>query len=256
MKADREASILGAFVSIATSITAGYDILDLYNGLTADCAHLLDITAAGLLLADRQGMLHLMAASSERAHELETFQLQRHEGPCLDCFRDGSPVLVSDLATQADRWPQFVPAATTAGFASIHALPMRLQDTTLGALGLFGATARRLDAADLALGQALADAASIALVASRAGADKAAINEQLQIALDSRVVLEQAKGVLAYCGELNMEQAFASLRRYARDHQHKLSDLAAAVVSRQLPAQQILSHATRKDTDTFRPGHP
>lgn len=243
MSAERERSLVAAFVSIANSLAEGYDVVDLYSGLTSDCVKLLDIASAALLLADGQGTLHLMAASSERARELETFQLQRHEGPCLDCFRDGAPVLVADLAKEQERWPQFVLAAAAAGFASVHALPMRLQDKVLGTLGLFGTQPGALDPEEVHLGQALADVASIALVADRASSDAAAINDQLQTALSSRVVLEQAKGLLAQLGNLDMDSAFAVLRRYAREHQTKLSEIARRLVTRELPAQQVLDHA-------------
>lgn len=239
----REHSVTAAFVSIANSLVDGYDLVDLYSGLTTDCARLLDVASAGLLLADARGVLHVVAASSEKTRNLELFQLQQEEGPCLDCFRGGLPVAVPDLAAEAARWPQFVEAATAAGFVSVHAMPMRLRDTVLGALGLFGTKRGPLNEDDLGLAQALAHVASVALVAGRAATDKTAINEQLQIALTSRVVLEQAKGLLAQLGNLDMDQSFAVLRRYARDHNQRLSDLAQEVVSRQQPARVLIEHA-------------
>ena len=246
MSVDRERGVIAAFVGIAKSLTEGYDVVDLYTTLTTDCVRLLDVAAAGLLLADAGGTLHLMAASSERTRDIETFQLQRHEGPCLDCYRDGAPVLADDLAGESQRWPQFVPAALSAGFTSVHALPMRLQDAVLGTLGLFGTEPGRLSADDLHLGQALAATASLALVAERNSADKDALNAQLHTALQSRVILEQAKGLLAQSGDLDMEQAFAVLRRYARDHNQKLSHVAAQAVERTLPTGVILEHARHK----------
>jgi GAF domain-containing protein len=243
---NREPAVIAAFVAIARSLTEGYDVVELHSSLTADCVRLLDIASAGLLLADRVGVLHLMAASSERTHEIETFQLQRHEGPCLDCYNDGSPVLVEDLSREEQRWPQFVPAALAAGFTSVHALPMRLQDHVLGTLGLFGTQPGPLTQEDLHLGQALADVASLALVAEKNSADKDVINTQLQTALQSRVILEQAKGLLAQSGGLDMEQAFAVLRGYARDHNQKLSHVAAQAVERTLSARVLLDHAQGK----------
>lgn len=242
----REHAVTEAFVAIANSLVDGYDVLDLYMGLTADCARLLDIAEAGLLLADPKGVLHVMAASSERAMSLELLQLQRDQGPCLDCFHTGSAVLVPDLAAEEERWPEFVAAARAAGFDSVHALPMRLRDTVLGTLGLFGTRAGRLAADDLALGQALAHVATVALAAERATTDSKALTDQLQSALSSRVTLEQAKGILAQLGDLDMDAAFAALRRYARDHNQRLADLAARVVSRDLPASTVLSHAAAK----------
>jgi transcriptional regulator with GAF, ATPase, and Fis domain len=243
---ERELAVTEAFVSIANSLVEGYDLLDLYLGLTGDCVRLLDIEEAGLLLADSQGILHVMAASSERALALELFQLQRDQGPCLECFREGAAVLVPDLAVEEKRWPQFVDNARSAGFASVHALPMRLRDKVLGALGLFGSSPGRLDERDLALGQALAHVASVALVAERATADSRALTGQLQAALTSRVTLEQAKGILAQSGELEMDRAFAVLRRYARDHNLRLAELAAGLVGRDLRPELLLTYATDK----------
>lgn len=243
MTAGREREVTRAFVSLASNLANGFDVVDLLNDLTVDCAKLLDVASAGLLLADERGVLHVMAASSERTRQLEVFQLQRAEGPCRDCFHEQKAIPVPDLAAQAARWPQFVPAALEAGFVSVHALPMRLRDNALGALGLFGTTVGALGPDDLSLGQALADVASVALVQDNAAADRTAVNAQLQTALTSRVVLEQAKGVLAQQGELDMPQAFAVLRRYARDHNLPLTKVAQAIVSRALPAHAVLDHA-------------
>ena len=243
MTGTREAEVARSFVSLASSLVNGYDVVDLLDELTSDCARLLDVASAGLLLADGRGVLHLMAASSEQTRQLELFQLQREDGPCLECFRDGTPVSVPDLDEATDRWPQFVPAARSVGFASVHALPMRLRDNVLGALGLFGTAVGSLSDDDLALGQALADVASVALVQDKASADKSSINEQLQTALTSRVVLEQAKGILAQLGGLEMAPAFAALRTYARHNNLRLTEVAQAVVARSLPAQQVLDHA-------------
>ena len=218
-------------------------MVDLLSRLTVDCVRLLDVASAGLLLADPLGVLHVMAASSEGIRQLEVLQLQRQEGPCLECFLGGAPVAVADLQQMVLRWPQFVPAARVAGFASVHALPLRLRDNVLGALGLFGTEVGALNDDDLRLGQALADVASVALVQDRAATDRAAVNEQLQTALTSRVVLEQAKGVLAQRGGLDMAEAFSVLRRYARDHNVRLTEAAQAVVSRTLPAQLLIEHA-------------
>ena len=221
-------------------------MVELLSRLTSDCARLLDVASAGLLLADGRGVLHVMAASSERTRQLEVFQVQRADGPCRDCYLDGAPVSAPDLNQETDRWPQFAPAALAAGFVSVHAVPMRLRDTVLGALGLFGTTAGDLDPDDLSLGQALADVASVALVQDKATTDQKSVNEQLQTALTSRIVLEQAKGVVAQQGSLPIEDAFAVLRRYARDHNLRLTAVAEAVVARRLPAQQLMAGSGRE----------
>jgi transcriptional regulator with GAF, ATPase, and Fis domain len=246
MSTDREHEITLAFVSIANSMADGIDIVELLSGLTHDCARLLDIASAGLLLADGHGTLHVLAASSERTHDLEIFQLQRDEGPCLDCFHSGQQVSVNDLSQETDRWPQFVAAATAAGFAAVHALPMRLRGTTLGALNLFNTNAGALAADDLALAQALAHVASIALVSDKAANDKETINEQLQTALTSRVAIEQAKGILAQLGSLDTDQAFAVLQRYAQNHNAHLSQVAHQLVAGKLDGHELLDQTAAK----------
>lgn len=243
MSGSREREVSRAFVELASSLANGYDVVELLSGLTADCAQLLDVASAGLLLADGRGVLHVMAASSERTRQLEVFQVQRADGPCRDCYLAGEPVSAPDLREEADRWPHFVPAALEAGFVSVHALPMRLRDRVLGALGLFGTTVGSLGPDDLSLGQALADVASVALVQEKVASDQQSVNEQLQTALTSRIVLEQAKGVLAQQGSLQMEEAFAVLRRYARNNNLRLTAVAEAVVARRLPAQRLLEHS-------------
>ena len=242
MSGTREAEVSRSFVALTSSLANGYDVVDLLDELTTDCARLLDVASAGLLLADGRGVLHVMAASSEQTRQLEVFQLQRADGPCLDCYRGGAPVAVPDLDAETGRWPRFVPAARSAGFRSVHALPMRLRDNVLGALGLFGTSVGPLNDEDLALGQALADVASVALVQDKAAADRTVINEQLQMALTSRVVLEQAKGIIAQLSGLDMTQAFAVLRGYARDKGLRLTDVAKAVVGRSLPAEKLVEH--------------
>ena len=241
-----EGDVTRAFVTVASGLASAVDVVDLLSDLAGECSRLLDVASAGLLLADQRGVLHVMAASSERTRELEVFQVQRAEGPCLDSYRSGEPVSVPDLHQAVDRWPQFVPHARRAGFASVHALPMRLRSIRLGTLGLFGTTAGALNEEDLNLGQALADVASVALVQDRAAVDRDEVNTQLQTALTSRVVIEQAKGILAQQGGLDMPDAFRVLRRYARDHDVGLSDLAQRVVCRQLAGRDLLAHAQHR----------
>jgi transcriptional regulator with GAF, ATPase, and Fis domain len=239
----REREVVAAFVALSHELVDDYDVVEMLAELTARCASLLDISSAGLLLADEHGVLHLMASSSERTQELEMFQLQRDEGPCLDCFHHREPVLVPDLAAVQDRWPQFSRAARAVGFESVHALPMRLKSSVLGALGLFAEETGVLEDDDVALAQALAHVASVALVNEKAAVDRAAINAQLQHALTSRIVVEQAKGVIAQAGGLEMADAYAVLRRYARDHSRKLSKVASEVVHRVLSQEALVEHA-------------
>jgi hypothetical protein len=242
----REQQITEAFVFLASSLASGFDVVDLLTSLTADCAGLLDVASAGLLLTDRQGVLHLVAASSDETRNLELFQLQREQGPCLDCFHQGAPVTVENLDTEAARWPQFAEAALTAGFRSVHALPMRLREKTLGTLGLFGTTLGALNPEDLTLGQALADVATVAIIQDRAASDQETVNRQLQGALHSRVVIEQAKGILAEHAGIDMNAAFATLRRYSRDRNLRLNAVATALVERGLDPDQLLGRAKQR----------
>ena len=238
-----ESDVSRVFVALAGGLAGGDDVVELLTTLTGECARLLDVASTGLLLADRRAVLHVMAASSERTRELEVFQLQRDEGPCRDSYVGGTAISVPDLAAETGRWPQFAPHALAAGFTSVHALPMRLGGAKLGTLGLFGTSVGDLRPADLSLGQALADVASIAIVQDRTSSSQTSINTQLQRALTSRVVLEQAKGVLAQQGSLEMPDAYSVLQRYARDHDRRLTELAGAVVARQLPGRLLLDHA-------------
>lgn len=245
MTVDRERRVTAAFVSLTTSLVEDFDLVELLSRLTADCARLLDIESAGLLLADRAGVLHVLAASTERTRNLELFQLQRAEGPCLDCFRTGRPVSVPDLAAATERWPQFAPRATEVGLPSVHAVPMRLQDDVLGALGLFSSAPGALGPEDVSLAQALAHVACVAIVQHRVASDRRTVTEQLQTALDSRVVLEQAKGILAQVGDLAMNDAFTALRRYARNTNRRLTDVAGDLVHRRLSPHQVLAPLPR-----------
>lgn len=241
---NRERNVLRAFVDLSSELVDDYDMIEMLSKLTAHCATLLDVASAGLLLADGRGSLQLAAASSERTAQLELFQLQRDEGPCLDCYLGGEPVSVADLEAEQERWPQFSRAALGAGFKSVHAVPMRLRGTVLGGLGLFGDNTGALEDNDLDLAQALAHVTCVAIVNEKAAADHPTVTTQLQHALTSRIALEQAKGVIAYRGGLEIDDAFPVLRRYARDHGRKLSSVAIDVVNRKLHADALLQHTS------------
>jgi len=218
------------FVELTDTLVVGFDVIDFLHVLTDRSVQLLDVSAAGLLLADPRGELRVVAASSEAARLLELFQLQSDQGPCLDCFRTGQPVQAADLAAESQRWPRFVPAARDAGFAAVQALPMRLREHVIGALNLFRATPGAFAPADVRVGQALADVATISLLHERSMRHSDTLNEQLQTALNSRVIIEQAKGKLAERLGLDMDQAFTLLRDRARTSNRRLSDLAQAFV--------------------------
>jgi GAF domain-containing protein len=221
--------LTGTFVELTDTMVADFDIIDFLHVLTSRSVELLDVSAAGLLLADPRGELRVVAASSEAARLLELFQLQNDQGPCLDCFRSGQPVAAADLGAD-QRWPRFAEAAGQAGFSAVQALPMRLRDQIIGALNLFRAAPGGFDAESVHVGQALADVATISLLHDRSMRRTDTLNEQLQTALNSRVVIEQAKGKLAERLGIDVNQAFTLLRDQARNRNQRLSDLARAFV--------------------------
>jgi transcriptional regulator with GAF, ATPase, and Fis domain len=218
------------FVDLADTMVDDFDVIDFLHMLTDRSVQLLSVAAAGVLLADPRGRLRVAAASSEAAQLVELFQIQDDQGPCLDCCRTGQPVTVADLAGPGQRWPRFAAAATEAGFSAVHALPMRLRDQVIGALNLFGTGAGLLGPAELRIGQALADVATIGLLQERNVRRAETVAEQLQAALNSRVVIEQAKGRLAERLRLDMDQSFALLRAHARNTNQRLTDVARQVI--------------------------
>jgi GAF domain-containing protein len=221
----RETRVLDAVVSLVDSLLDDFDIVELLTVLTERCADLLDIEAAGLLLADPLQQLRLLAATSEQARELELFQLQAAEGPCVECYATGEPVSVADIQGLADRWPRFVPAAVEAGFASVHAVPMRAAGSVLGALGLFGMRSGELNDADLLVAQTLAHIACVAILQEHPPTPST-VMPQLRSALTSRVIVEQAKGFLRGVLDVSVEEAFRLLRGYARARGEHLTDIA------------------------------
>jgi hypothetical protein len=217
------------FVEIADTLVDDFDLIDFLQRVTTRSAELARTSTAGLLLADQQGRLRFMAASDERARLLELFQVQADEGPCRDCYHLGHPVTNTDLAAATERWPGFAPRAVRAGFRSVHAFPLRLRKEVIGALGLFGAGL--LDEADVRLVQALADIATIGLLQERAIQRGELLTEQLQSALNSRIVIEQAKGAIAQVHGVSVDEAFDLLRGYCRRNHLHLSQVAAEVVA-------------------------
>ena len=218
------------FIELTDTLVVDFDIIEFLDRLAGRCAEVLDVTACGILLVDHNGRLNLVAASTEQARLLELSQLQNSEGPCLDAFHTGRPVLRADLTDGEGRWPRFSAAAVEAGFTAVHALPMRLRSETLGAVNLFSATSGPLAPDTVELGQALADAATIGIVHQRALARQEIVAEQLQSALNSRIVIEQAKGFLTHRLGVSVEDAFAALRDYARSRNRKLTEVAADVI--------------------------
>ena len=226
----RETRVLDAVVSLVDTLLEDFDVVDLLTELTEHSAELLDVASAGFLLADPLGQLRLLAATTEQARELELFQLQSDEGPCVDCYATGQPVSVADLKAAAARWPKFVPAALDAGFASVHAVPMRAAGTVLGALGLFGTHPGELTDADRLVAQTLAHIACVAILQEHAPTPSTVI-PQLRSAFASRVIVEQAKGLLREILDISVEDAFTQLRTYARGNGEHLTDVARRLMT-------------------------
>jgi GAF domain-containing protein len=230
------------FVELADSLVTDFDVIDFLHLLTRRCTQLLDVSAAGVLLADAAGNLRVMAASNEQVRLLELFQLQNDEGPCLDCVRTGEVVHVPDIRAAAGRWPRFSRALIESGFHSVEALPMRLRSETIGSLNLFNvAGISSLSSEDRHIAQALADVATIGILQQRTVQRSSVLAEQLQLALDTRIVIEQAKGVLAEYGGVPVDVAFDAMRRYARGRNARLGDVAEALVSGRLAASDLIA---------------
>jgi transcriptional regulator with GAF, ATPase, and Fis domain len=236
----REEQLVDAFVEAADTLVDDFDVIEFLHTLARRCVELLDVDAAGLMLVDSRGQLHAAAASTESARLLELFELQSNAGPCMDAFRTGGQVVNADLAASEERWPRFAEAAQATGFVSVHALPLRLRSTVIGALNLFVAHPRAFSDADVRTGQALADVATIGILAQRGLEQAELLGVQLQNALNSRVIIEQAKGVLSERHRISTDEAFVLLRAYARNHNLQLSELARQVADGSETAAELL----------------
>lgn len=220
------------FVEVADTLVDEFDLLDFLHMIAERAVTLVDASAVGLMLANPRGELEFMAASNESARLIELFQLQNLEGPCLEAFRTGEPIVNVNLAAAGDRWPLFAPQATAVGFHSVHAFPLRLRSDVIGALNVFGLRPGvNIAEGDVPILQALADVAAIGLLQERAISRGELLVEQLQGALNSRIVIEQAKGVVAQANGVSVDEAFTLIRTYARNHNVRLTDLARRVVT-------------------------
>jgi GAF domain-containing protein len=226
-----EKLLIRTMVELADSLVDDFDVVDLLTHLADRCVEVLDVAAAGVMLAAPSEALQVVASSNDAMRILELYELQADQGPCVDCYAAGQPVVNVDLAAIDRRWPDFSRRAIAAGFRSVHALPLRLRGRTIGALNMFSDRPGPLDADDVAAAQGLADIATIAIIQYQSSLDAQALNLQLSQALQNRITIEQAKGRVSQAGDIDMDRAFQRLRKHARNHNLHLSDLAADIAS-------------------------
>jgi GAF domain-containing protein len=241
----REARITAAFVTVADTLTTNYDIVELLHTLVEECSWILGTTAGGLLLADGSGHLQVMTTTSEAADIVEIMQLAADSGPCIDCFTTGLPVSVPDIGTDSGAWPEFRAAALAQGFRMVHATPMKLRGQVIGTMNLFGPKPTEVSVRDIAVVQALADVATIGILQERLIREGHLAAEQLHRALDSRILIEQAKGVVANSQSLSMDRAFEIIRTYTRSRNLTLRDVAEAISSRTITVESLLAGTAR-----------
>jgi GAF domain-containing protein len=230
----REARLLQTFATLADTLVDDYDVVDLLQSLVDACRDLLNTTAAGILLADGDGELELVVSTSEASRLVEVMQLSAHDGPCIECYQTGTAVSVPSISDSVDEWPAFARSALEQGFASAAAIPLRLRESTIGTLNLLHSEEGPAAEADIVAARAFADVATIGILHERSLRESEVLSEQLQIALSSRVVIEQAKGVVSFTNGVPVDEAFELIRAYARRHQLPLRDVAARLVRREL----------------------
>lgn len=233
-KASRETLVNTAFVAIADTLTTDFDIVDLLYTLVEQCTIIFDTSDGGLMLADNRGELQLMTSTSEAADFVEVMQLNAASGPCIECFTTGTAVSVPSIRDSSDRWPDFEHAALQQGFHSAHATPMRLRGHVIGTMNLFGTKRGAFNDRDAALAQALTDVATIGILQQRVMAETNLLAEQLHRALDSRVLMEQAKGMLAHSLGVSMDAAFSALRDYSRSNNLSVRAVAEGISDRSI----------------------
>lgn len=237
-------NIAESFVALADTLVDDFDVVELFDRLVGDSVRLLDVSAAAILLTTDNQVLEVVASSDEASRLMEVIQLQSKAGPCIDALRTGEAVSVTDADELMRRWPVFGAAVVDAGFTAVYAVPLRLREEKIGALNLYTANANRLSAFDHRIAQALADVATIAILQQRKYTHASVLAEQLRTALNTRIVVEQAKGVVAEYGGVDMGGAFEAIRSYAREHRSKLSAVAQALVGRELDPGELVARRT------------
>ncbi|MBZ4487362.1 GAF and ANTAR domain-containing protein [Microbacterium sp. cx-55] len=241
MPHSRESRLVETFVTLTDSLVADYDVVDVLQTLVDRAVELFDAAAGAIHLADKNNVLQVVASTSERSSFIGLLQLNAGEGPCITAVTTGRLVTAESADELRRHWPRFAEASKERGYAGVHAIPLRLRDTTVGSLNLFRETEGALNGADARAAQALADVATISLLQQRTIRNATLAAEQLQHALDSRVAIEQAKGYLARAAGVDMDTAFRMIRQYARSRQERLSDVAAAVARDEMPLSELVA---------------
>lgn len=239
---DQALLVAQSFVTLADTLVDDFDVVELLGRLVTECVGLLGADAAGILLINQHRVLELVASSDEASRLMEVFQLESHSGPCVDAVQTGEPVLITNLEALRRRWPAFGAAVEGVGYSSVYAFPMRLRAETIGALNLFNSGTSTLSAFDQRLAQAMADIGTIGILQHRALTRSSDLADQLQLALNTRISIEQAKGVLAEYGGVHMDEAFHAIRAFARENRLKLSDVARSLISRELDPARVIAH--------------
>jgi GAF domain-containing protein len=237
----RESLLISTLVELADNLVDNFDVIDVLTILTNRCVEAIEVDAAGVLLTSPEGDLQFIASSSESIRTLELFQVQSDEGPCVDCCRTGTAIVNHALESSDLQWPRFTPMAVAQGFRAVHCLPMRLRGRTIGALNLFRTEQGPLSADDVVVAQGLADVATIAIIQHRSTLDAQTLNDQLSHALNSRIIIEQAKGMVSQATTCSMDVAFDQLRAYARNHNARLTLVAEGIVSGTVEASLLVS---------------
>jgi GAF domain-containing protein len=226
----RESLLVATLVELADNLVDNYDVIDILTLLSDRCVETIDVASAGVMLGLPGGELQFVASSSESMRGLELFQIQANEGPCVDCYADGVAIINHELRDPDTRWPRFTPLAIAQGFHSVHCLPLRLRGKTIGALNLFRTDVGLLTPPDVVVAQGLADVATIAILQHQSSLSAKLLNDQLSFALNSRIIIEQAKGMVSQFDNCDMDVAFGRLRTHARNHNLRLTDVATSVV--------------------------
>jgi hypothetical protein len=244
VETSRDQNIIDSFITMADNLVDDFDVVDLLTGLADRCVSVLGMSAVGVMFASPPDQLRLVASSSEAMRIVELFELQAQEGPCLDAYRTGQQVRYEKLQAGSERWPRFTPVALEAGFEWVLALPLRLRETIIGALNLFSTSEHSVDEHDIMVAQGFADLATISVLQHGAAVESQRISDQLTQALTSRILIEQAKGVVAERAGIDISEAFSRLRGYARSHRLRLTDVAESAINNTLDASAWATPAT------------